>query len=111
MIDIDGFKCINDEYGHLHGDFSLRQTVTLIRQVLHDKKDFIARYGGDEFYIVVHNKNYSTLQLLVGEIERKFMEYNSMVTEKENIYFSIGYDAYYKERWDSLYQYQYHVDN
>ena len=111
MIDIDGFKRVNDEYGHMHGDFLLKQTVTLIQQILQNKKDFVARYGGDEFYIVIHNSDYNMLHQLAIEIENRFTKYNSMVTEEEKISFSIGYDTYNQLIWDNIYQFQHHVDH
>ena len=51
MIDIDKFKAINDEFGHLLGDEVLRQVSTLMRQSLR-QADTICRYGGEEFVVV-----------------------------------------------------------
>jgi len=52
MIDIDNFKRLNDEFGHLLGDEVLRQVSTVFGQQLR-KVDVVCRYGGEEFAVVV----------------------------------------------------------
>src|SRR5207302_7618131 len=52
MLDIDRFKEINDAFGHLGGDFALRELTTLIRQGIR-REELFARYGGEEFAIVL----------------------------------------------------------
>jgi diguanylate cyclase (GGDEF)-like protein/putative nucleotidyltransferase with HDIG domain len=52
MIDLDGFKAINDEFGHQVGDMALRQVAAAIRQNVRHS-DFCARYAGDEFVVVL----------------------------------------------------------
>ncbi|WP_236017238.1 sensor domain-containing diguanylate cyclase [Alicyclobacillus fructus] len=52
VIDIDNFKQINDQYGHLIGDEILRRTAQAIQQHL-AAGDFLARYGGEEFAVVI----------------------------------------------------------
>ncbi|MGB3366926.1 MAG: diguanylate cyclase [Acidaminobacteraceae bacterium] len=55
MIDIDGFKGINDNYGHVAGDYFLKDMSWAIVEVLHRRTDFATRYGGDEFAIVLYD--------------------------------------------------------
>ncbi len=52
MIDIDGFKRVNDEFGHLLGDEVLRQVVELMAPQLR-RSDVLCRYGGDELAILL----------------------------------------------------------
>jgi len=52
MIDIDYFKKINDNYGHLVGDAVLREVARIIRENLREI-DFLARFGGEEFSVIL----------------------------------------------------------
>jgi diguanylate cyclase (GGDEF)-like protein len=52
MIDIDNFKRLNDEFGHLLGDEVLRQISSIFNQQLR-KIDVVCRYGGEEFAILL----------------------------------------------------------
>src|SRR5205814_8556463 len=52
MLDIDHFKKINDEHGHLTGDFVLREMARRIRTRVR-KEEVFARYGGEEFALTL----------------------------------------------------------
>ena len=52
MIDVDHFKSINDQHGHLVGDEVLCRLVSVITSTLR-KQDYLARYGGEEFCILM----------------------------------------------------------
>ena len=52
---MNGFKSINDTYGHLEGDHALRVVAQDLKRALMDAPSaFLARYGGDEFTVVIH---------------------------------------------------------
>ena len=59
MIDLNKFKQINDQYGHVEGDMALRRTADALKMACGDNtlKTFIARYGGDEFMKRARNTN------------------------------------------------------
>jgi diguanylate cyclase (GGDEF)-like protein len=52
FIDLDGFKSINDTYGHLHGSRALVEAASVIRTCARET-DVVARFGGDEFAVVL----------------------------------------------------------
>ena len=55
MMDVDEFKTINDTYGHLAGDDALTCVAKALKQACAQfkKRPFIARYGGDEFVVIL----------------------------------------------------------
>jgi diguanylate cyclase len=53
MFDIDHFKQVNDTYGHMTGDACLQALAKLMRPWIHRAGDVLARYGGDEFVILL----------------------------------------------------------
>jgi diguanylate cyclase (GGDEF)-like protein len=72
MIDIDQFKRLNDEFGHLLGDEVLRQVSSIFHQQLR-KIDVLCRYGGEEFAILLSQTN-AVHALGVAEKLRKTVE-------------------------------------
>gem|GEM_PF-5468029 len=57
MLDIDYFKKINDDYGHLYGDSVLEQVAGALRHAAQRAGDYVFRYGGEEFCIVTSGLN------------------------------------------------------
>lgn len=55
MIDIDFFKKINDSFGHLAGDYCLVETAKIISKNVNHTSDFVGRYGGEEFIVILSN--------------------------------------------------------
>lgn len=58
IIDVDHFKEYNDNYGHVEGDYCLKNVAKLLKKALKRDIDFVARYGGDEFVAVMSKSDY-----------------------------------------------------
>lgn len=54
LIDIDNFKAYNDVYGHQAGDDALKRVAAVISQAANRPLDFVARFGGEEFALVLY---------------------------------------------------------
>jgi diguanylate cyclase (GGDEF)-like protein len=52
LLDLDGFKSVNDTLGHIAGDDALHLFGSLLRSTMRDA-DFVGRYGGDEFMVIM----------------------------------------------------------
>jgi diguanylate cyclase len=72
MADIDHFMQFNDTWGHQTGDQVLRLVALEIRQAVTDR-DMVARYGGDEFAVILSNSRMDTAQSLANHIRRSIM--------------------------------------
>jgi diguanylate cyclase (GGDEF)-like protein len=68
MFDVDSFKAINDRYGHPFGDRFLQIVIGCIRKQLRET-DFFARFGGDEFAIILPETDYETAYNLSRRLE------------------------------------------
>ena len=61
VIDVDGFKAVNDRFGHLHGDRVLRQIADILRSTA-GGDDMLVRIGGDEFLLVIRSMEKSSAE-------------------------------------------------
>lgn len=66
MVDLDHFKKVNDQYGHLAGDEVLRQTARRMLAALR-QDDAVARFGGEEFVVVLNNPGCQMTALRIAE--------------------------------------------
>lgn len=69
MLDIDYFKEINDVYGHMTGDLVLKELIKVIKSKIRKEYDWIARFGGDEFLIVLKNSDKKITNKIIKEIQ------------------------------------------
>lgn len=76
MIDVDNFKKYNDSYGHLAGDEVLKQVADAVRQCLHRPADLAARFGGEEFVVVLPGTTLSGAQVMGERICRSVESLN-----------------------------------
>ena len=74
MLDLDGFKTVNDTFGHKAGDKLLKDISTLMCQQLRDY-DFLARYAGDEFVAIIPETNKEAVAELCSRIENAVRNY------------------------------------
>lgn len=56
MIDVNDFKQVNDKFGHIVGDRALQLVADALRNVAGQMHGFCARYGGDEFVLILNEK-------------------------------------------------------
>jgi diguanylate cyclase len=73
MVDADHFKHYNDQYGHQQGDKALMHLADILRETATRAMDFVARWGGEEFAVLLPNSN-QRAGLKVGEDLRKNVE-------------------------------------
>ncbi len=73
LIDVDFFKAYNDTYGHLKGDNCLKEIAGMTREVATRCSDLVARFGGEEFAVILPNTSYAGAMQVAEEI-RSAME-------------------------------------
>ncbi|MBN6716615.1 PleD family two-component system response regulator [Pseudomonas capsici] len=73
MLDIDHFKKVNDSHGHPMGDRVIKSLALFLKQRLR-KTDFIGRYGGEEFAIVMPDTDIQSAHQVLEEIRYRFAE-------------------------------------
>jgi len=91
LMDLDRFKFVNDFYGHLEGD----QVLQKVGQILESncrRSDVVARYGGDEFVILMPETSMEHARQLAGKL-RNWVSADSLLREK-NISASFGIACY-----------------
>ncbi len=76
MFDINDFKYINDNFGHLAGDMVLREVSRIIRENIRSI-DIPVRYGGDEIILLLPETSKEDAELVVKKIREKLKEWNA----------------------------------
>jgi len=80
FVDLDRFKPINDQYGHLRGSRTLREVGFLIRAAVRET-DYPARYGGDEFVVVLPQTDHVAARALAEKL-RNLIESHTFLQEE-----------------------------
>jgi len=83
LFDIDHFKKINDTYGHLAGDYVLREMASALKSRIR-KEECFARYGGEEFALVLPETGHENTVFLADKL-RKIIEQHQFVFEGKRI--------------------------
>ncbi len=89
FLDLDLFKRINDEYGHLIGDKALCHVAYILKEKAKRKSDMIARYGGEEFAIILPSTSREDAIALAHSI-REFIFNTPLVCGERKISLSIS---------------------
>lgn len=89
FIDIDHFKKVNDEQGHLAGDDCLRQISDLMKTLIRRESDTIARYGGEEFAVILPDNNKEQATIIAEKI-RSEIEAMSLPISKTSIALTVS---------------------
>lgn len=102
LLDIDDFKVINDRFGHAAGDLALMKTAQLLKRLVRET-DIVARYGGDEFAIILPNTGLPNALAVVAKILSAFrkLEIKKDSLSLGNISLSIGVASIPDDRIES----------
>ena len=76
MFDLNNLKIINDSKGHSKGDQLILNFARLLRNVI-PKEDFVGRYGGDEFMVVIYNTSKTEIEDILKQLSREKDSLNS----------------------------------
>jgi diguanylate cyclase (GGDEF)-like protein len=91
FCDLDGFKKVNDTYGHQAGDKVLETTATLLKQNVR-RVDVIARYGGEEFVVVFPATDRDVAKSVCERIVQAFQNTNHEIgTQPVSVTISVGF--------------------
>lgn len=112
-LDLDSFKPINDLYGHQTGDRVLRDLSALLRSLVRSgdeirRADVVARYGGDEFLIIMDGAEAAQAELFVERIQEAIHDYDTGLIHTRvgqlHLGVSVGYSCYPHDGrdWTSL---------
>ena len=96
MIDLNKFKHINDHYGHVEGDHAIKRAADALMMSCAGSpmKTFIARYGGDEFIVIVKTESEDQIKKLCSDIKETLIRLNTESGAAYELTASIGYAGY-----------------
>lgn len=80
VMDLDGFKSVNDSFGHKVGDAMLKAIGSVIHNELREY-DFLARYGGDEFVALIPDTNSTEVRRLCQRIKKAVNNFSLQITD------------------------------
>jgi diguanylate cyclase (GGDEF)-like protein len=93
FIDMDGFKDINDRFGHAEGDRVLASFSELLRHTCREA-DVVGRLGGDEFVVFLTDASPDQSEMLINRLDKLVGEFNAREKRGYDIRYSIGRVVY-----------------
>ncbi len=91
MLDIDNFKSINDSFGHVSGDEALKNAAVILKSCVRSS-DFVARFAGDEFVILLETNDEQAVRRTIRRILDKAAQFNRDALAPYRLEFSVGFD-------------------
>ncbi len=108
VIDVDNFKKYNDTYGHLEGDKVLKRIGRLILKVIRKEVDLAARYGGDEFLILLIDADKTVAEKVASRLndlfENEKIEYISLSMGISVLEGDDDWRSFFRRADDQLYE-------
>jgi len=101
FLDIDGFKAINDSFGHDEGDKVLKEVAGLFKSILREI-DIICRMGGDEFLLIFPDSSLKEVPLIISRLQKNFSQLNKTLKKDYSIKFSMGFSEYLPDKPKTL---------
>jgi diguanylate cyclase (GGDEF)-like protein len=89
FFDLDKFKLINDNYGHVEGDRALVAFANILHKTLRES-DLVARIGGDEFSALLLDTAKDSAVEVIARLQSRVKDYNRKATHDYKIDFSFG---------------------
>ena len=91
ILDIDHFKQVNDQYGHLTGDHVIKSLSSLLRRSFR-RSDIIGCYGGEEFVVIMQDATPADARIVINNVREAFASM-SHVSEADGERFSCTFSA------------------
>jgi len=101
FLDIDGFKAINDNFGHDEGDRILRKTADLFKSTLREV-DIICRTGGDEFLLIFPDSSLKEVSLIRNRLQKNLSQLNKTIKKNYSIKLSMGFSEYLSDKPETV---------
>lgn len=102
FCDLDGFKKINDNFGHPEGDIVLKEFADVLKESFRES-DIIARYGGDEFIVLAVDVHENGQELVQSRLYHNLEKQNKDLKRPFNLTVSIGAVLHKPESEETLY--------
>lgn len=104
MLDIDRFKLFNDSHGHFGGDLCLKTVARVLKDSVKRKTDFVFRWGGEEFTVLLPDTHAEGVKLIAEQIRSNVAEAPISLAEDKTVYVtvSIGASTVFPKSADNL---------